>query len=411
MSATIIMPQLGETVAEGKILTWFKQLGDEVKEGDKLFEVETDKVTIEVEAVAAGKLSDIRVKSGETAKIGTVVAVLGGAAASAPPKQEASPVPARSPFEEVATPTVNFGKAEGPDGLRITPLARRLIFQNGIAPDSLAAFAKSRSLRKIEEKDVRALLGAAPISMARTAPAPFTGGEVVTLNVIRQRTAERLAENWRTIPHVFQAIEVDFTAVDAVRTKRKAAFKTETGASLTYLPFIARAACLAMQAFPLINARFDGTSLTLSKEVSLGIAVDLNHNGLVVPVVRGAGDLTLPGLAKAIGRQIDRARTNKLGADDFAGGTYTITNNGAFGTSFTAPIINAPQVAILSADAIRKKPAVISTAQGDFIAPRLIGMVGQSFDHRAFDGAYSAAFLSKFREIIETRDWTAEFAS
>ena len=127
--------------------------------------------------------------------------------------------------------------------------------------------------------------------------------------------------------------------------------------------------------------------------------------------MRAAGDLTLPGLAKAIARLVDRARSNKLGADDFAGGTYTISNNGAFGTSFTAPIINAPQVAILSADAIRKKPAVISTTQGDFIAPRLIGMVGQSFDHRAFDGAYSAAFLSKLRDVIETRDWTAEFAS
>jgi pyruvate/2-oxoglutarate dehydrogenase complex dihydrolipoamide acyltransferase (E2) component len=227
---------------------------------------------------------------------------------------------------------------------------------------------------------------------------------------MRLRTADRLAENWRTIPHVFQAIEVDFTALDRVRRERKDAFRKAQGFSLTYLPFIARSTCLAIQAFAQINARFAGDSLILSRDVNLGIAVDLSHNGLVVPVVRNAGDLTLVGLAKAMNRQIEKARTGKLTLDDLSGGTYTISNDGAFGTTFTAPIINAPQVAILSTDAISLKPAIVSTPQGDFVAARMMGMVGQSFDHRAFDGAYSAAFLSALKRLLEERNWGDELA-
>jgi pyruvate/2-oxoglutarate dehydrogenase complex dihydrolipoamide acyltransferase (E2) component len=233
---------------------------------------------------------------------------------------------------------------------------------------------------------------------------------VFQLNAIRKRTGERLQQNWQTIPHVFQAIDVDFTAVEAARSLHKQRFKAETGFTLTYLPFIARATSIALKDFPHVNAQFNGESLTVMPEVNLGIAVDLQHNGLVVPVVRHAGDLTVPGLTKAIGRQVEKARTGKLAADDFAGATYSISNNGAFGTSFTSPIINAPQVAILSTDAIRLRPAVVQTSQGAFVTPRFTGVVGQSFDHRAFDGAYSAAFLSKLKATLEARDWGLEFA-
>ena len=409
MASTIIMPQLGETVAEGKILTWFKAVGDDVKVGDKLFEVETDKVTVEVEAVVAGKLTAINTGSGATAKVGATVAVIGGetqAIVSAAPD-----VPkAISAFEEVKTPTTHYGNAEGPDGLRITPLARRLLSQGNADMSALAKFATSQNLRKIEEKDVLAFLSLAPASVAQPVSKPqnFGAGEVVTLNTIRARTAERLSENWRTIPHVFQAIDIDFTDVEVVRARHKERLKAETGISLTYLPFIARACCIALQAFPLINARFDGKALTLSKDINLGIAVDLNHNGLVVPIVHAVQDFTLQGLAKAIGRQIGKARSGKLAVADLSGGTYSITNNGAFGTSFTTPIINAPQVAILSSDAIRKKPVVITTAVGDVVVPRLIGTVGQSFDHRAFDGAYAAAFLLKLKDTIENKKWAGE---
>jgi pyruvate/2-oxoglutarate dehydrogenase complex dihydrolipoamide acyltransferase (E2) component len=440
MSIDVIMPQLGETVAEGKILVWFKNEGDEIQEGDNLFEIETDKVTMEVQSIAAGRLGEIRVQAGEVAKVGAVVAVIGSDASTKPdtatksanpPKTTpasgaaAASQPPRSPFEEVATPTESFGKAKGPLGLRVTPLARRLIAQNGLDAEAIARTVQAAGGSRIAESDVRAALDApraaaapAPTSApAASAPAPKPvapaplPGSVVTLNTIRKRTGERLQQNWQTIPHVFQAIEVDFTRVEAVRSKRKEKFKAENGVSLTYLPFIARATCLALKEFPQVNAQFaGGDQLALASEVNLGIAVDLSHNGLVVPVVRNADDLTLPGLARAIGRQIDKARNGRLTGDDFAGGTYSISNNGAFGTSFTAPIINAPQVAILSTDAIRLRPAVVETPEGAFVAPRLTGMVGQSFDHRAFDGAYSAAFLSRLKTILEERDWSAEFA-
>ena len=395
MAQTIIMPQLGETVAEGKILTWFKAVGDDVKIGDRLFEVETDKVTVEVEATIAGKLTAINTGNGATAKVGATVAVIGGDAAA--PVKAASKQITIAAFEEVKTPLTNYGKAQTAEGLRITPLARRLLSQGKADMNALTQFATSKNLQKIEEQHVRAFFTAAP-------PPGFASGDVITLNSIRTKTAQRLTENWQNIPHVFQAIDVDFTEIELVRARHKERFKAETGSSLTYLPFIARAVCIALQSFPLVNARFENNALTLMKDINLGIAVDLSHNGLVVPVVHAVQDFTLQGLAKAITRQIDKARSGKMTAADMSGGTYSITNNGAFGTSFTTPIINAPQVAILSVDAIRKKPAVIN----DVVVPRLIGTVGQSFDHRAFDGAYAASFLSKLRDILETKKWAGE---
>ena len=411
MSSAIIMPQLGETVAEGKILTWFKKVGDDIKIGDRLFEVETDKVTVEIEATTAGSLTEIRVGDGVTAKIGAVVALIGGDVAAPAPKPAKidtarAPATFRSAFEEVATPTAYYGPAKGPGDIRMTPLARRLIAERGLDVAAVAQHAAARGLRKIEMKDVNAFTPSSPTSAPLTITS--SGDQVVTLNTIRTRTGERLAENWRNIPHVFQAIDIDFTEVEVVRARHKERFKAESGYALTYLPFIARACCIALQAFPHINARFDDKSLILSSDINLGIAVDLNHNGLVVPVVHAVQDFTLQGLAKAMGRQIEKARNGKLTPADLGGGTYSITNNGAFGTSFTTPIINAPQVAILSSDAIRKKPAVISTELGDAIVPRLIGTIGQSFDHRAFDGAYAAAFLSKLKDTIENKKWAGE---
>ena len=420
MASTIIMPQLGETVAEGKILTWFKSVGDEIKEGDNLFEVETDKVTMEVQAIAAGRLSEIRVAAGVTAKVGEVVAVVeDNMAAKAAVLSERSATKTaqwRSPFEEVSTPTDRFGRAKGPNGIHFTPLARRLIAQRGLDLAGLATEAERRGEKRLDGAAVRAVVAARQAAPAAPSPAPpspqpVRESGVITLNAVRQKTADRLSENWRAIPHVFQAIEVDFTALDRVRKSHKEAFQKTHGFSLTFLPFIARATCLAISAYPQINARFDGKSLTLSRDVNLCIAVDLDHNGLVVPVVRDASGLTLMGVAKAIRGQIDKARSGKLSPEDLSGGTYSISNNGAFGTTFTAPIINAPQVGILSTDAIRLKPGIVSTPEGDFVAPRMIGVIGQSFDHRAFDGAYSAAFLSRLKQILETRNWEEEFPS
>ena len=464
----VVMPQLGETVAEGTIATWFKAVGETVAAGENLFEIETDKVTMEVQALEAGVLAEVRVRAGETAPVGTVVAVIGGAAAAAgasgaaPPRREqggdgraivvpaaasgsggpvvgnplgagALPFAGFAPFAETRTPAGRFGEPDGPGGIKMTPLARRLIAHNGLDVAAIAAAARARGAGRIGKADVESALVGAPAATSDDLPprptaAPGIGGQGISpplaarpapaaapkpatrvpLNAARRQTGTRLVQSWTSVPHVFQATEVDFGAVEAVRQARKEAFRGRHGVGLTYLPFIARAVCLAVADYPQVNARLDGDALEIAAEVNLGIAVDLAHNGLVVPVVRRADEMNLAGLAKAVARLVEAARAGRLAPDDFAHGTYTISNNGAFGTLFTAPIVNPPQVAILSTDAVRKKPVVVETAHGDLVAVRPVGVVAQSFDHRAFDGAYSAAYLGRLKSILETRDWAAE---
>ncbi|HUB96652.1 MAG TPA: dihydrolipoamide acetyltransferase family protein [Stellaceae bacterium] len=396
------MPQLGETVAEGKVASWFKSVGDKVAAGDALLEIETDKVTMEIQAIESGVLSEIRVAAGTTVPVGTVLAVLGESGAARQVKANGgTPLAA---FEEVRTSARSYGTADGPLGLKVTPLARRLASEGKLDLAAIAEAVHARGGRRIVAADV---IGApAPAPAARPQRA---GDQVLPLNRIRAQTAARLSEAWRTIPHVFQAVEIDFSAVARAREETKARFAERHGVALTYLPFVARAVCLAIADFPRVNAVFE-KQLALRRDIHLGIAVDLAHEGLVVPVVAHADEMTAGGLAKAIARQVEKARTGKLGPADIEGGTYTISNNGRFGTLFTTPIINAPQVAILSMDAVAKRPVVVGTAHGDAIAARPVAVVGQSFDHRAFDGAYSASFLARLKEIIETRDWASELS-
>ncbi|MCT7377695.1 dihydrolipoamide acetyltransferase family protein [Chelativorans salis] len=439
----VVMPQLGETVSEGTISTWFKAEGDAVAEGDVLFEIETDKVSMEVQAVGAGVLRKIHVGAGATAPVGAVVAVIAGkaepaskgdvTAATANPRAgetmpAGSPAPAPVPvprmnghggldlFFEVRTPERNYGKAEAANGVKITPLARRLIAEAGLDAVTMAEEAARQGKRRVVKADVEAARARAPAAPVETRqPRPAQGQaeigpevDVVPLNRIRKRSAEHLSEAWRTVPHVVQAVEADFTRLDKMRRKANEENAERWDFRLSYLPFIARATCLAIRDYPQVNARLDGERLLVARRVHLGIAVDLDHDGLVVPVVRGADDLTLVGLARAINEAVARARAGKLTADDLSGATYSISNSGTFGTMFTAPIVNAPQVAILSTDGVRKKPVVVSDEDGDRIGVGLIGILAQSFDHRAFDGAYSAAFLARLRTIIETRDWSQE---
>jgi pyruvate dehydrogenase E2 component (dihydrolipoamide acetyltransferase) len=421
----VIMPQLGETVAEGKVATWFKAVGDQVEAGDNLFEIETDKVTMEVQATEGGILSEIRVAAGETVPVGTVVAVLGGSVArkdgAAPAKTEErrerpAVVPQRTngaarkkldPFDEVHTPRENFGPADAPLGLKITPLARRLIAQHGHDIDAITQRVQQRGGWRIAASDVKGLR-AEPVG--RHAKPPALPGSTEPLNRIRAQTARRLAESWRTAPHVFQAVEIDFSGIVRARAARKEDFAARYGIALTYLPLVARAVCLALAEFPRLNASLDGNNLILHRDLNLGIAVDLDHAGLIAPVLHHADEMSVSGLAKAIARLVEKARTGKLMPGDVEGATYTISNNGSFGTRFTTPIINLPQVAILSFDAVEKRAIVIETPDGDALAPRPVAMVGQSFDHRALDGAYSAAFLKRLKQIAETRDWAADFA-
>ena len=207
---------------------------------------------------------------------------------------------------------------------------------------------------------------------------------------------------------MLQAIDADFSSIDACRLRKKEWWKNEKGYSLTYLPFVARAVCQALAEFPRLNSSVVGEALHVHSGVNLAIAIDLNHEGLVAPVIRNADSLNVRGLAGAINELVGLAKSRKLPPDLLSGGTYTLSNPGPYGTVFTSPIINQPQVGILSMDAVKKRPVVIESPAGDSIAIRPIGMLGQSFDHRAIDGAYSAAFLQKLKSLIEDTDWSGE---
>lgn len=338
------MPQLGETVTEGTVINWYKKVGDAVRAEEPLFDVETEKVTTEIPAQMDGVLTRILVETGVAVPVGTVLAVIESAAPAADSRLAAAP--------QVAA-------------------------------------------------------ASAPVPVGDSAAA-MNDGERVPLSRLRRQTAEHMVRSIATSAHVLQAVEVDFYRVEQARLAVGEQWKAREGYSLTWLPFIAVAACKAIAEFPWINASYAGDELVVHKRVHLGVAVDLQFKGLIVPVVRDAHLRDLPGVAREIHRLALAARGEALKPDEAAGATYTLSNSGSFGTLFTAPIISQPQVAILSTDGIRKKPVVIEGRAGDVIAIRPVGVLAHSFDHRAFDGAYSAAFLRKLRQILETHDWMTD---
>jgi 2-oxoglutarate dehydrogenase E2 component (dihydrolipoamide succinyltransferase) len=402
----VVMPQLGETVTEGTVTRWYKKVGDAIKADEALFDVETDKVSTEIPAPASGVIAEILVAEGTTAKVGTRLAVIRESSVQAARPAVASvSAPAAAPVAVAgAAPAAADARA------RLSPVVSRLIAEHGL--DARAITGTGRDGR-VTREDVLAHVaqrGAARPAVRTQEPAPYriAGAETVPLNVIRKRTAEHMAKSWTTTPHVLQVVEADFSRVDQARRMTGEQWKKREGYSLTYLPFVACAVAAALIKYPRLNASFNGDHLLLHRRVNLGIAVDLNLEGLLVPVVKDASAKSLPALARAINDVAVRARESRLRPDDMTEGTYTITNNGASGTLITAPIINPPQVAILSTDAVRKRTVVIESAGRDEIAVRPVGVLAQCFDHRAVDGAYSAAFLNEVKTLIETRDWGKE---
>lgn len=403
----VIMPQLGETVAEGTVTRWYKKVGDAVKADEALFDVETDKVSTEIPAPASGVLAEIVVEEGVTAKVGARLAVIreGGATASPQPAvsrgSAAAQVPAPAQAAERASPNKSHpARAERSE--RLSPVVRKLCAEHALDPREIPGTGRDG---RITREDVLEFMATRGTASAARPPQPAGAVNTVALNNVRRRTGEHMAKSWATVPHVMQAVEADFHRVVDVRRKFGEQWKQREGYALTYLPFIARAVSVALAKFAKLNATFDGAQLTLHRRINLGIAVDLDFEGLIVPVVKDVPSKSLPQLAREINDLATRARSGRLKPDELTEATYTITNNGAFGTLFTAAIINAPQVAILSTDAIRKKPVVLESAAGDSIAIRPVGMLAQSFDHRAVDGAYAAAFLQEVKSVIETRDW------
>jgi len=405
----VVMPQLGETVAEGTVTRWYKKVGDAIKADEALFDVETDKVSTEIPAPASGVIAEILVAEGTTAKVGTRLAVI--REAGAPLVTDAAPM---SPPAAVSTPTsapANVpGAARTVMAGKLSPVVSRLIAEHNLNSRDIQGSGRDGRITREDVLAHVAQRGAARPSVRTQEPAPdrIAGAETVPLNIIRKRTAEHMAKSWTTVPHVLQVVEADFSRVDHVRRMTGEQWKKREGFSLTYLPFIACAVAAALIKYPRLNASFNGDHLLLHRRVNLGIAVDLNLEGLLVPVVKDASAKSLPALARAINDVAVRARESRLRPDDMTEGTYTITNNGASGTLITAPIISPPQVAVLSTDAVRKRTVVIESAGRDEIAVRPVGVLAQCFDHRAVDGAYSAAFLNEVKTLIETRDWAKE---
>ena len=453
--AEITLPQLGETVTEGTITKWFKKVGDSVALDEPLFEVSTDKVDTEVPSPISGVLTEIRVAEGDTVPVGTVIAVVGDAGAAAPvapstpavapapapapaasvpaapastlassnvsaqsPAPAAAPAPAPAPVASAPTSSDSSGTSAV-----LSPVVRKLIAENNLNAASITGTGPGG---RITRDDVLAAIsrGGATSAPAAAAVAPVASApqraaapravagardEVVALSKIRQATGAHMVASQAISPHVLSVVEVDYANVDVTRLRVKEEFKAQEGFSLTYLPFIARAVVDALADFPHMNSSVGDNELIVHRYVDLGIAVDLDYQGLLVPVVRDAEGKRLRALSREINDLATRTRSRHLTPDEISGGTFTISNNGSAGSVLTMPVINQPQVAILSTDAISKKPVVIEVPGfSESIAIHPVGNLAMAWDHRAFDGAYAAGFLSRVKLILETRDWSSE---
>jgi 2-oxoglutarate dehydrogenase E2 component (dihydrolipoamide succinyltransferase) len=414
----VTMPQLGETVTEGTITRWYKQAGDPVAVDDVLFEVSTEKVDTEVPSAHAGYLRVVHVAEGETVPVGAPLAII---TETLDEEVDATPPPAASSAVETAPdePSVRVDGAptqrrpsrdrDGDAGREafLSPVVRSLLAEHDLEPEDVVGTGAGG---RITRQDVLATVAnrlsaprpstsAAPARPAVPVPAAGPDDEVVEFTKARRATAEHMVRSRATSAHTLVATEVDYHQVDGVRH----------GAGLSYLPFVARATIDALRAFPHVNASVGDDQLIVHRRINLGIAVDVAQEALVVPVIREAGDLRLTALAEAMAAVADKARTHRLLPDDVSGGTFTITNVGSHGTLVTAPIINQPQVAILSTDSVRMRPAAVRSDAGEWtVAVRPLGNLSLTFDHRAFDGAYAAAFLAMIRELLEARDWAQE---
>jgi pyruvate dehydrogenase E2 component (dihydrolipoyllysine-residue acetyltransferase) len=447
MPTNVVMPQMGESIAEGTIVRWIKKIGDEVDRDEPLFEISTDKVDAEIPSPAAGVLTDIRVKEGETVAVNSVVAVIGGASdptgvrvsteppvpqaavgqpeaaatsrsdrgqASVKPAPERGPVAGKHPTQENRAGAVaehepgeeSDAEPASTDDLRrqkSSPLVRRIAKEHDV---DLRLIKGTGISGRVTKQDILGFIESGATA-TRTVPAgprqapagpvygPGESVSVVPMSVMRKKIAEHMVLSARTSPHVYAVYEVNFGRVAALRERRKADYEA-AGARLTYTAIIAKVIVDALRQFPNVNASIDGDNVVYKKDINLGIAVALD-NGLIVPVIRKADEKNLLGLSRAINDLAARARAKKLNPDEVQHGTFTITNPGVFGALYGLPLINQPQVGILGVGAIEKRPIVID----DAIAIRPVCNLSLGHDHRLIDGADAGRFLSFVKERLE----------
>jgi pyruvate dehydrogenase E2 component (dihydrolipoamide acetyltransferase) len=449
MPTDIIMPQMGESIVEGTITKWLKKPGDKVQRDEPLFEISTDKVDAEIPAPASGILREIKVAEGTTVGVNTVVGTIAadGEAAAPVPAKAAPTTPekkleekkeekksAPAPAAEPAPPAVAASNNEEEDEARSSPLVRKIAREHGV---SLSQISGSGLGGRITKQDIMAFIerqpqaqparvgtdafvrpaerseappspGPAQPAAARPAtptPAPYPG-DLVPMTNMRKIIAQRMIESRRTSAHVHCMYEVDFTRIVTLRAKNKTGFEQRHGVRLTFMPFFVRAAIIALQQWPIINASLEGDNIRYHRGINVGIAVALDW-GLIVPVLKNAGDLNFLGLQRGITDLGERARNKKLKPEDIEGSTFTVTNPGQFGAVFGLPIINQPNSAIMGVGGITKMPLVVTDKEGnDSIAIRSVVHLTLGYDHRLIDGAVADQFMAFVKKTMET--WSEE---
>jgi pyruvate dehydrogenase E2 component (dihydrolipoamide acetyltransferase) len=457
MSTEVVMPQMGESIAEGTITKWLKKIGERVERDEPLFEISTDKVDAEIPSPAAGTLTEVRFKEGDTVEVNTVVAVLDGDGAGSPAKSVSEtapkvepppppvetkpappppapapppPPPAPKPPAEVTVEdlrrtkssplvrkiaqehNVDISRLEG-TGLsgRVTKNDILSYIESGTTP-APAARQSETAARQAETAAPRAPQAPAQPQpapaeiVAPPPPRPQMGDRVESMSVMRKKIAEHMVLSRRTSAHVTTVYEIDMTRVAKLREQHRDSFYERTGTKLTFMPFIFEAVNKALRKFPIFNAQVSGEQIIYKQDINLGMAVALDW-GLIVPVIKRADDLSISGLARVANDLADRARTKQLKPDEVTGGTFTITNPGVFGGLFGTPIINQPQLAILGVGKIEKRAKVMSSADGDdFLAIRSMAYFALSFDHRVIDGADAERFLAFVKDQLESGDFS-----
>jgi pyruvate dehydrogenase E2 component (dihydrolipoamide acetyltransferase) len=429
----VVMPQMGESIVEGTLTKWLKKPGDKVERDEPLFEISTDKVDTEIPSPAAGTLGELLVQEGQTVQVNAIVARIsenGGAAAPPPVQPAVQPAAPAKPVAAAAPPTPPSAPPPAPAAVVVetpkepsaplSPLVRRMARENNI---DLSKVTGTGAGGRITKEDLESFLKQ-PAAAAAVPPVPVTApsasvpavsvpavpigqaqptarARVEPMSNMRIKIAEHMVMSKRVSAHVTTVHRVDMTRVAKMRAKHKEDFAARYGMSLTFLPFVARAAVEALSAFPIVNASIDGTNIIYHNEINLGIAVAL-ENGLIVPVIRHADEKNVLGLQRAIVDLASRARARQLKPDEIQGGTFSITNFGSFGSVFATPIINQPQVAILGVGAVEKVPVVID----DAIAIRSQCYLALTFDHRLIDGALGDQFTAKVKSVLE--NWSEE---
>ena len=423
MSEIVTMPQLGETVTEGTILRWLVQVGDEVKEDDPILEISTDKVDTEVPSPFSGKVTSLLVEEGETVEVGSSLLELDGDSSSPAVEEKAS-----SKVDNITEPakeTIEDVKAEAPtpsssvknNNLKLSPVVRKIVSENQLDLEQISGTGTGG---RITRKDVEAYMASGSVAkklpndtpvqkeVKQTESPKATTGEISRL---RRRIAENMVMSKQTSAHVMTSVEVDYENVEILRSKHKKSFKEENGFSLTYLPFISLATIFALREHPVVNSSFnlEKDTHSIHSQINLGIAVDLNQEGLLVGTLREADSFSLKGLARKISDTSVKLREGSYELDDVSGSTFTISNNGSFNSYLTSPIINQPNVAILSTESVKKRPVVIESQDGtDSIAIRHTGLLSLTWDHRVFDGSVALLFLNSIKEKLENTDWSQE---